>query len=74
VLDRNKPNESNYMYVINMMQKISHHKYPAISAAEEEISIPLQVMPLATTLNTELKHATALTKPKCCQPTASPSR
>jgi len=47
VLDRNKPNHFNYLFVVGMMQKISRHKYPAITEAEEAMSIPLQVMALA---------------------------
>ena len=45
VLDRNKPNHFNYLFVVGMMQKISRHKYPAITQAEEAMSIPLQVTP-----------------------------
>mmetsp|Transcript_36321 Transcript_36321/g.58576 ORF Transcript_36321/g.58576 Transcript_36321/m.58576 type:complete len:859 (+) Transcript_36321:178-2754(+) len=47
VLDRNKPNHFNYLFVVGMMQKISRHKYPAITEAEEAMSIPLQLMALA---------------------------
>mmetsp|Transcript_43765 Transcript_43765/g.138318 ORF Transcript_43765/g.138318 Transcript_43765/m.138318 type:complete len:949 (-) Transcript_43765:52-2898(-) len=47
IIDRNKPGVSNELFVIEMLQKIAHSKYPAITEEEEAISIPLQVIVLA---------------------------
>lgn len=47
VRDRNRPNCFNFLHVIDMMQNISRQKYPAVTEAEEAMSIPLQMLALA---------------------------
>ena len=47
MLDRNSPDTLRVLHVVDMMQKIPHAKYPAISEEEEAMSIPLQLLAMA---------------------------
>ena len=67
VLDRNSPNTFRFLRVIDMMQKIPHAKYPAISEEEEAMSIPLQLLAMAI-FDGVLLHILNTVAPQTWQP------